>query len=303
MKPVCAVEWAIASFGNYSTVALGGQSGAASAVPSQAMVLLSKSITVDAMVMWHPGVVYYMNVPGCAAASHGADAAYCAEYFPVDLMERVSSVKLMIIAGNFCEWSKVQNSVWISNYGCCYGCSSNPPLTDGICPSLTFPTPSFRPDQPPVTCTSGCPDASFLAHPGDCMVETIGTVVQASYYDSFTGSAFFVKTCGEHVYGTMFDSGLKNEAKPFIVPFLHSVATTDPVDKQLLILDILSKDGINKTCEAFYSIHDMCSFLESPFSDKPNPFFIAADGSIQPCANAHRNEATGTETVTTKNVI
>jgi len=303
MKPVCAVEWALTNVGNFSTVTIGGHSGGASTVPSTAMVLLSKGITLDAMVMWHPGVVYNMNVPGCAAAATGQNAAYCAEYFPVDLMPSVSSVKLMIIAGNFCEWSKVQNSVWLSNYGCCYGCSSNPPLIDGICPSLTFPTPSFRQDQPPVTCTSGCPDASFLAHPGDCMVETTGAVVQASYYDSFTGSALFVETCGEHDYGTMFDYGLKGEAKPFIVPFLHSAATKDAVDKQLMILDILSKDGTSKTCEAFYSIHDMCLFLDSPFSDQRNTFFTAADGSIQPCANAHKNEASGTETVTAKNFI
>jgi hypothetical protein len=302
MKGVLAVEWALANVGNFSIVTISGHSGGGSAVPAQAMQLLSKGIKVDGMVLQHAGVVFSMNVPGCASQATGANKVYCEEYFPADLLSKISSVPMLVITGSFCEWTKVQNSAWLSNYGCCYGCSSNPPLTDGICPSLTFPTPEFRPDQPPVTCETGCPDASFLLHPGDCMVETNAEVELLTYYADFSGTAVFVNSCGEHDYGTMLHTGLEQEGKPLIAPFLHSIIAKKKDVKELLLDDLLAHNGTSATCAAAYNIHDMCYFLETPYTAVPNPFYTAADGSTKLCKDAHINHATGPMFVAAKNL-
>jgi hypothetical protein len=305
MKPVCAVEWAL-SIGMFKLVTIGGHSGGASTVPATANQLLSKGITLDGMVIWHPGIVSDMNVPGCADTCSGSGcsgdlATYCREYFPGDLMQKIASVPMELIVGNFCEWTKVQNSVWLSNYGCCYGCGNNPPLKDGVCPSMTFPSPADRPAQAPVTCDTGCPDTAFLANPGDCMIETFSGVVERTYYENFTGPAVFVNTCGEHDYGTMLHFGLHQEGRPFIAPFLHAVANKKMADR-LFVDDLLARSGISKTCHALYTIHDMCIFLDSPYSTRVNPYYTAADGSTKPCIDAPVTESTGTQTVVAKNI-
>jgi hypothetical protein len=304
MKPVCAALWAI-GIGNFSVVTIGGHSGGASTVPATANQLLMKGVKLDAMVLWHPGIVSDMNVPGCqyACSGSGCDgdlATYCKEYFPGDLMQRIASVPMEIIVGNFCEWTKVQNSNWLSNYGCAYSTGNNPPLVDGICPSLTFPTPPSRPDQPPVTCDTGCPNTAFIMNPGDCMIETYSGVVEKTYYENFTGTAIFVNTCGEHDYGTMLKFGLEQEAKPFMAPFLHSIA--NKAERSQMFEDLMSHNGTSATCTATSNVHDMCLFLETPYKETVNPYYTAPDGSTQLCTDAPAMSSTGVQTVVYKNV-
>jgi hypothetical protein len=299
MKPACAALWAI-GIGNFSLVTIGGHSGGASAVPATANQLLTKGVKVDAMVLWHPGIVPFMNVPGCQyqCSGSGCDgdlATYCREYFPGDLMQKVASVPMEIIVGNFCEWTKVQNSNWLSKFACCYSCGNNQPLEDGICPSMTFPTPPSRPEQLPVTCETGCPNTDFLMTPGDCMVATFSGAVERTYYENFTGTAVFVNTCGEHDYGTMLHFGLEHEAKPFMAPFLHSIA--NEAERAKLFEDLMSKSGKSATCTASLNKDEMCFFLESPYKEKVNPFYTAPDGNTQLCIDAPQTSSTGVQTV------
>lgn len=291
MKPVSAVQWAL-KVSSFSHISLGGQSGGASSVPAAAAVLLSKGISIEAMVMQHPGIVYYMNVPGCEKSCYeGCDspyAEYCKEYFPSDLMKRVSSPKLLLITGNFCEWSKVQNSNWLDTYGCNYSSSINPPIT--VCPSMTFPTPSFRPQQPPVTCDSGCPDASFLLHPGDCMVETYGGAIQDTYLPGFSGQYVSVQSCGEHTYGCLLESGLKEEGRTFIAPFLEYGGSGN----QASLESILHLNGTAATCEATRSVNDVCNNPLSPFATAtPKYFSWGEDDAVQLCSAAAKMQSSG----------
>lgn len=290
MFGVSAVQWAL-NVSSFSQISLAGHSGGASAVPAATAVLLSKGISIDAMIMQHPGIVPYLNVPGCqhsfSSTSTEPAAVYCKDYFPSDLMSKVSSTKLLLITGAFCEWSKVQNSNWLSEYGCCYACESNPPVTS--CPSMTFPSPPFRPAQAAVTCDEGCPDAGFLAHPGDCMVDTYSQPIQETYSSGFSGEYLSVESCGDHVYGCMLESGLQEEGLPFIVPFLRYIAFGDTTALDSLV----HLNGTTRTCHAAKDPHGVCNYPDSPFTTFPNQQYLGEGNTIQNCSEAPKMHSQG----------
>lgn len=299
MKVVFGVEWAL-HYSEYNVITVGGHSGGASAAAAAVRVLLSKSIQVDALLMWHPGVVNYYNAPGCAELCSvpgpdntctAADKHYCEEYYPSNLAEQISSVKMLAISGNFCDWSKVQNSNWIF-----YACHER----DDSCTNKTIPTPSYRPDQPPFTCEKGCPNAAFIDHPGDCMKATWTVQLKEAYWKTWLGDALLIESCGEHAYAASVFA-YDEEARPYIIPFLKALVA-DAAEATSLIEKIKEKHGTTVTCQTRLNLNELCLFPQTPYTQLLNPYYAEANGTVRDCLDAPAVFATGIAQVYSKQV-
>lgn len=289
MKPTIAAEWAL-SFSSFSSISIGGHSGGASTVPAAARLLINKGIPISRMVLQHPGVVGFMNIPGCAALASElgktANEYYCDLYFPADLLDQTLSAKMLVVAGSFCQWTKAQNSNWLSNYACGgYGTA----CADG----QTFPTPADRPEQPPVTCPAdaGCPDVNFLANPGDCMFEcdaaTMETVYIEPLWDIPRSDVTMLQGCTDHGYGVVGPNGFK-ESGPPILPFLN---TSAPDGSYQTFLQSWNQTEV--TCKSWENVHEQCLFPVSPFTTEFTKYFADEAGTVYPCKDAKEMTATG----------
>ena len=133
MKSVKAVIWAQEMHGEYDTITTGGHSGGAPAAASAGYILQTTyGVTVDAYVLQHPGIIFGVNVPGCAIASL-YDGIYshsvaqgiweCNTFFPVGMGSQMYG-KIMITCGTMCEATTAENSNWFyvpgSEFSACF---------------------------------------------------------------------------------------------------------------------------------------------------------------------------------------
>merc|ERR1719221_619263 len=76
-----------------------------------------------AFALQHPGAVPRLNLPGCASFAHpgesritsrmpwgGMSYAYCSLYYPEDAFSVLTTAKVLVTCGTFCQASTCENS-------------------------------------------------------------------------------------------------------------------------------------------------------------------------------------------------
>lgn len=297
MKPVCAVEWAF-SRSKYSSVVIAGHSGGAAATPAAARQLISRGVSVQAIIMTHAGLVPFLNTPGCEKyvlahlnidSNYGATRLeYCRRFYPEDLLSSLRSLKVLLIEGNFCQWSTAQNSNWLEEYKCVSADSEECSTKD-----VYIPAPHGGPNLP-VRCGTGlCPAVSFLENPGDCMKNTFnaGSYIATGLLEQTSNEVAHLKVCSDHGYGVLGPLGAIGDGA-VLAEYARQLSSAKEVRQQWL----QSLNQSKQTCHVWENTNERCIIPLTPFSTEFKSLYHTHSG-FQLCSEARKISIVGQSSV------